>query len=103
VGELLRSAFAPDDVVATELRVAGPTRGFRRTMFALPPTPVAPLLLCLRMCDLGDDVSIIHHTAAHGRSTRTETWPFGMSVAEQLTRPPERHTVPLPDGLTSDE
>lgn len=99
VHDLLQSAFAAHEVVATELRMAGPSRGFRRTVFALPPTPVALILLCMRMCDLGDDVSVLQHTAGHGTSTRTETWPFGMGVAEELTRPPERSTIPLPEGL----
>lgn len=99
VADLLRSAFAADEVVATELRFAGPARGFRRTVFAVPPAPVALLLLCLRMCEVGDDVSVIQHTAAHGTSTRSASWPFGMATAEELTRPPDRHTVPLPGGL----
>ncbi len=99
VNALLGSAFAAHEVVATELRLAGPGRGFRRTVFALPPTPVALLLLCMRLCDLGDDVSVLQHTAGHGTSTRSAAWPFGMDVAEELTRPPERTTIPLPEGL----
>jgi hypothetical protein len=99
VNALLGSAFAAHEVVATELRLAGPARGFRRTVFALAPTPVALLLLCMRLCELGDDVSVLQHTAGHGTSTRSAAWPFGMDVAEELTRPPERHTVPLPEGL----
>jgi hypothetical protein len=99
VNSLLGSAFAAHEVVATELRLAGPDRGFRRTVFALPPTPVALLLLCMRLCDVGDDVSVLQHTAGHGTFTRSDAWPFGMAVAEELTRPPERSTIPLPEGL----
>jgi hypothetical protein len=99
VNALLESAFAAHEVVATELRLASPARGFRRTVFALPPTPVALMLLCMRLCDVGDDVSVLQHTAGHGTFTRSESWPFGMSVAEELTRPPERGTIPLPEGL----
>jgi hypothetical protein len=99
VDELLASAYAAHEVVATELRLASPGRGFRRTVFALSPTPVALLLLCVRLCDLGDDVSVLHHTAAIGTTTRTAAWPFGTDVAEQLTRPPDRGGVPLPAGL----
>jgi hypothetical protein len=99
VNMLLGSAFAAHEVVATELRFAGPDRGFRRTVFAMAPTPVALLLLCMRMCDVGDDVSVLQHTAGHGTSTRHASWPFGMSVAEEITRPPERSTIPLPEGL----
>jgi hypothetical protein len=99
VERLLTSSYAPHEVVATELRFAGPQRGFRRTVLALSPTPAALQLLCMRLCDLGDDVSVLQHTAGHGTSTRTDTWPFGMAVAEELTRPPERDTVPLPPGL----
>jgi hypothetical protein len=102
VEDLLGSAFAPHEVVATELRFAGPRRGFRRTVFALPPSPGALLLLCLRLCDGGDDVHVLQHTAAHGTTTRSERWPFGMADAERLTRPPERDTVPLPEGLHAD-
>ncbi|HEY8526226.1 MAG TPA: hypothetical protein VIL48_14745 [Acidimicrobiales bacterium] len=99
VNALLESAFAAHEVVATELRLASPARGFRRTVFALPPTPVALMVLCLRLCDVGDDVSLLQHTAGNGTFTRSATWPFGMATAEELTRPPERHTVPLPEGL----
>ena len=103
VDDLLHSAFAAHEVVATELRFAGPRRGFRRTVFALPPTPAALLVLCLRLCEPGDDVSVLQHTAGHGTTTRADRWPFGMSVAERLTRPPERDTVPLPAGLGIDD
>lgn len=99
VEDLLGSSYAPHEVVATELRFAGPGRGFRRTVFALTPSPAALLLLCLRLCDGGDDVHVLQHTAAHGTITRAEQWPFGMADAERLTRPPERDTVPLPEGL----
>jgi len=99
VNDLLRSAYAAHEVVATELRFAGPERGFRRTVFALSPTPVALMLLCMRMCDAGDDVLVLQHTAACGSSTRSAVWPFGMGVAEELTRPPARETAGLPSGL----
>jgi hypothetical protein len=99
VNELLTSAYAAHEVVATELRFAGPKAGYRRTVFALSPTPVALLLLCLRLCDVGDDVSVLQHTAGQGTFTRSAPWPFGMEAAEQLTRPPGRPSVPLPDGL----
>ncbi|HET8617317.1 MAG TPA: hypothetical protein VFM27_00060 [Acidimicrobiales bacterium] len=98
VDELLRSAFAAHEVVATELRFAGPSRGFRRTVFALSPTPVALMLLCTRLCDPGDDVTVIQHTAARGSSSRTAPWPFGLALAEELTRPPAGD-VPVPVGL----
>ena len=90
VNELLRSAFAAHEIVATELRLVGPRRGARRTLFADQPTPVALLLLCLRLCDLGDEVEVIHHTAGKGTTHRTALWPFGMDKAEELTRPPAR-------------
>lgn len=99
VNTLLESAFAAHEVVATELRLASPARGFRRTVFALPPTPVALMVLCMRLCDVGDDVSVLQHTAGQGTFTRSGSWPFGMTVAEELTRPPERDTIPLPEGL----
>jgi hypothetical protein len=102
VEDLLGSAFAPHEVVATELRFAGPRRGFRRTVFALPPSPGALLLLCLRLCDGGDDVHVLQHTAAQGTTTRSDRWPFGMADAERLTRPPGRHGVPLPEGLRAE-
>ena len=103
VDDLLHSAFAAHEVVATELRFASPRQGFRRTVFALPPTPAALLVLCLRLCEPGDDVHVLQHTAGHGTTTRGDRWPFGMSVAERLTRPPERDTVPLPAGLGVDD
>jgi hypothetical protein len=99
VEQLLSSAYAAHEVVATELRFAGPQLGYRRTVFALSPTPVALMLLCMRLCDVGDDVSVLLHTAGQGTVTRAAAWPFGMDAAEQLTRPPERPSVPLPDGL----
>jgi len=88
VHDLLRSAYSAHEVVATELRFAGPQRGFRRTVFALPPTPAALMLLAMRMCDTGDDVTVLQHTAARGTSSRHGQWPFGMAEAERLTRPP---------------
>jgi hypothetical protein len=88
VNDLLRSAYAAHEVVATELRFAGPQRGFRRTVFALSPTPAALMLLAMRMCDTGDDVTVLQHTAAQGTSSRHGQWPFGMAEAERLTRPP---------------
>jgi hypothetical protein len=94
VNDLLHSAYSATEVVATELRFAGPRRGFRRTVFALAPTPVALMLLAMRMCDPGDDVSVLQHTAACGTTSRRATWPFGMAEAERLTRPPARD-----DGL----
>ena len=99
VNDLLHSAYGAHEVVATELRFAGPDRGFRRTVFALSPTPVALMLLCIRMCDVGDDVHVLQHTAACGSSTRSAAWPFGMAVAEELTRPPARGSAGLPAGL----
>jgi hypothetical protein len=97
--ELLASAYAAHDVIATELRLAGPRLGYRRTVFALSPAPVALMLFCLRCCHVGDDVSVLQHTAGQGTVRRSACWPFGMATAEQLTRPPERPSVPLPDGL----
>jgi hypothetical protein len=99
VTHLLASAYAAHEVVATELRLAGPRRGFRRTVFAVSPTPVALMLLCMRMCDTGEDVTVLQHTAARGTTTRTAAWPFGLAVAEELTRPPACESVALPDGL----
>lgn len=99
VHDLLRSAYAAYEVVATELRLAGPARGFRRSVFAVSPTPVALMLLCMRMCDVADDVTVVQHTAARGSTTRTAAWPFSLAVAEELTRPPASEALPLPDGL----
>jgi len=96
VNELLRSAFAAHEIVATELRLVGPNRGARRTLFADQPTPVALLLLCLRLCDLGDEVEVVHHTAGKGTTSRSARWPFGMEKAEELTRPPAREAADLP-------
>ena len=98
IEDLLRSAFAAHEVVATELRFAGPARGFRRTVFALSPTPIALMLLCMRMCDPEDDVTVIQHTAARGAASRTAPWPFGLAVAESLTRPPAGDLA-VPVGL----
>jgi hypothetical protein len=67
-------------------------------VFAISPTPVALMLLCVRMCDHADDVTVIQHTAARGSSSRTAAWPFGMAVAEELTRPPAGD-APVPAGL----
>ncbi len=100
VRDLMHSAYSAHEVVATEVRFAGPERGFRRTVFALSPTPIALMLLCMRTCDPGDDVIVLQHTAGCGSSTRTESWPFGMGRAEVLTRPPTRGCAPdLPEGL----
>ncbi len=96
VNALLGSAFAAHEVVATELRLVGPTRGSRRTVFAEGPTPVALLLLCLRLCDLGDEVTMLYHTAGRGSTSRSAAWPFGMDRAEELTRPPSDATAPVP-------
>jgi hypothetical protein len=96
VNELLSSAFAAHEIVATELRLVGVRRGARRTLFADQPTPVALLLLCLRLCDLGDEVEVVHHTAGKGTTSRSAVWPFGMVKAEELTRPPARETADLP-------
>lgn len=98
VNELLRSAFEAHHVVATELRLIG-RRGARRTVFAVEPTPVAMLLLCLRLCDMGDEVSLLQHTAGRGTTTRTARWPFGMAQAEELTRPPARDPMPVPPDM----
>jgi hypothetical protein len=98
LGELLRTSYAPHEVVATELRFAGPARGSRRTVFPLGPTPVALMLLCLRTCDPGDDVTVLQHTAACGSFSRNGSWPFGLAVAEELTRPPAGD-ITAPVGL----
>jgi len=100
VHDLLHSAYGAHEVVATEVRFAGPERGFRRTVFALAPSPVALMLLCTCTCDPGEDVIVMQHTAGCGSSTRSASWPFGMARAEALTRPPARGCAPaLPDGL----
>jgi hypothetical protein len=96
VEELLRSAYAAHEVVATELRFAGPERGFRRTVFALPPTPIALMLLCMRMCDPGEAVTVVQHTAGRGSPSQSAAWPFGLDIAEQITRPPSSDTGELP-------
>jgi hypothetical protein len=95
VSRLLRSAFAAHEVVATELRITGPRRDGRRTVFADEPTPVALLLLCLQLCDIGDEVALLQHTAARGTTTRSAIWPFGMDQAETLTRPPGNAAAPV--------
>ncbi len=69
VQALVRTSYAPHEVIATELRFAGPARGFRRTVLATAPTPMALMLLCLRMCDPGEDVVVLQHTAAQGPTT----------------------------------
>jgi hypothetical protein len=94
VSQLLRTAYGAEEVVATELRLVGPRRGARRTVFADEPTPVALLLLGLRLCDLGDEVELLFHTAAKGTTSRKAQWPFDMATAEELTRPPARAEVP---------
>lgn len=99
VNDLLRSAYSAHEVVATELRVAGPQRGFRRTVFALPPTPVALMLLAMRLCDVGEHVSVLQHTAGRGTTTRRARWPFGIDEAERLTRPPGRGDDGIPEDL----
>ena len=96
VNELMRSAFAAHEIVATELRLVGPRRGARRTLFADQPSPVALMLLCLRLCDIGDEVEVVHHTAGKGTTSRSARWPFGMEKAEELTRPPAREAADLP-------
>lgn len=99
VNDLMASAYAAHDVVATELRFTGSAHGARRTVFALSPSPVALMLLCMRLCAAGDEISVLQHTAGRGTTTRSAAWPFGLAVAEQLSRPPESPTVPLPAGL----
>lgn len=95
--ELLRSAYAAHEVVATELRLMGVRRGARRTVFAGEATPVALLLLCLQLCDRGDEITLLQHTAADGTTSRSARWPFDMARAEELTRPPGRPDPSLPD------
>jgi hypothetical protein len=102
VNALLHSAYGAHEVVATELRLTGGRRGARRTVFAEEPTPVALLMLCLRLCDAGDEVAVLHHTAARGTTTRSGTWPFGMERAEELTRPPGT-SDPVLAALAGDE
>ena len=101
VADLVGSAYRAHEVIATELRFASPERGFRRTVFAVAPTPVALMLLCLRTCDAGADVTVLQHTAGCGTSSRHASWPFGMDTAERLTRPPGRDAAAaeLPAGL----
>lgn len=96
VSQLLRTAYGADEVVATELRLVGPRRGARRTVFADEPTPVALLLLGLRLCDIGDEVEMLFHTAAKGTTSRKAQWPFDMATAEGLTRPPSNPEPPVP-------
>jgi hypothetical protein len=100
--ELLRSAYAAHEVIATEIRFAGVRRGSRRTLFAEAPTPVALLVLCVRLCDPGDEVTVMLHTAADGTSSHSAIWPFGTDVAERLTRPPGRDDPTLPPVTTED-
>jgi hypothetical protein len=95
---LVRSAYRADDVIATELRFAGPDRGFRRTVFADAPTPVALMLLCMRTCDPGEVVTVLQHTAGRGSPSKSASWPFPMDVAEQITRPPACESLEI-DGL----
>jgi hypothetical protein len=99
VERLLRSSYRAHEVVATELRFAGPRLGFRRTVLAVSPSPAALILLCMRMCDAGEHISVLQHTAARGTTNRTARWPFGMDQAEQLTRPPARDDSDLPADL----
>lgn len=96
VSQLLRTAYGAEEVVATELRLVGPRRGARRTVFADEPTPVALLLLGLRLCDIGDEVELLFHTAAKGTTSRKAQWPFDMATAEELTRPPSNAESPIP-------
>jgi hypothetical protein len=60
---------------------------------------VALMLLAMRMCDAGDDVRVLQHTAARGTSNRLARWPFGMDDAERLTRPPGCGIADLPEDL----
>ena len=57
------------------------------------------MLLSMRLCDAGDDVTVLQHTAARGASTRMARSPFGMDEAERLTRPPSCGATDIPEDL----
>ena len=51
------------------------------------PNPLALLLIASQRCQRGDRVCIVVQRAGMEPTTRSSSWPFGLEVAERLTRP----------------
>jgi hypothetical protein len=60
------------------------------------------MLLCMRMCDPGDVVTVMQHIAGRGSPSQTAAWPFGLDIAEQVTPTPDpgHGRAPGPRSLT---
>ncbi|MGQ0743068.1 MAG: hypothetical protein ACT4OS_01750 [Acidimicrobiales bacterium] len=51
------------------------------------PNPLALLLICSQRARAGDRVAVVVRRSAMAATERSSHWPFGLEVAERLTRP----------------
>jgi hypothetical protein len=82
----LGSEISDGEVVQVELLLRG-LHGGRCSVYREVPTPVALLMVCLEQAFPGDEVTLTQLVARRGRVAAQHRWPFGLDVAEQLTRP----------------
>jgi hypothetical protein len=95
------SRCLPEEVVGVQVFVARGGRVTHRAWYRRVPSPIGLLVLCSTVCDAGDEVSLVQSTAGCGRVTTSESWPFGLACAEQMTVPARYrlHTAAREKGL----
>ena len=83
----VESRLDPYAVVGTEVAIRRRNGHLCRFAYAEPPGPVSFLVFCAANCADGDEVTVRQVTALAGTVGTTESWPFGLACAEQMTLP----------------
>lgn len=85
--ELVTDRVKVGTLLAAEIGVAPPGGEEDVSVHRTLPNPLALLLIGSQRCRNGDQVRVVVRRAGMEAIERSSTWPFGLAVAERLTRP----------------
>lgn len=80
-------ALEPHALLMCEIEVTKSETQALASYFSQIVSPVLLLDICVRLCDVGDEVSVIHRYASGDICDFGATWPFGMDWAVEATTP----------------
>lgn len=86
-GRLAEYAIEPHALLMCEIEVKKSETHAIASYFSRVVSPVLLLDICVRLCQVGDEVSVIHRYASGDVCDFGATWPFGMDWAVEATTP----------------
>jgi hypothetical protein len=84
---LAEYAIEPHALLMCEIEVMKSETHAIASYFSRIVSPVLLLDICVRLCSVGDEVSVIHRYASGDVCDFSATWPFGMDWAVEATTP----------------